>query len=45
MHLPTLSPQQVAEKLKQGATLIDIRSHTEYRTQHIKGAICYPIEQ
>lgn len=45
MYLPTLSPQQVAEKLKQGATLIDIRSHAEYRTQHIKGAICYPIEQ
>lgn len=45
MSLPTLSPQQVAEKLKQGATLIDIRSQAEYQIQHIQGAKCCPIEQ
>lgn len=39
----SLNPHQVAEKLKQGAILVDIRSHDEHARKHIQGAICMPV--
>lgn len=41
----SLNPQQAAEKLKQGATLVDIRSHDEHARKHIQGAVCLPVSE
>lgn len=38
-----LSPAEVANKLAQGATLIDVRSHDEHARKHIQGSVCLPI--
>lgn len=45
MTLPTLSANQVAEKMSQGAILMDIRSLDEYRRKHIDGAMCLPPDE
>ncbi len=45
MHPERLTPQQVAERLTQGALLIDIRSADEYRRQHIAGAHSLPLAE
>ncbi|MFC0820463.1 rhodanese family protein [Moraxella marmotae] len=39
-----ISPNEVADKLAQGAMLIDIRSSDEFARQHIPGAVCMPID-
>lgn len=40
----TISPNEVAQKLAKGATLIDIRSPDEFARMHIGGAVCVPID-
>lgn len=40
-----LTPEQVAEKLNQGAILIDIRSKDEFARKHITGAKSIPIQE
>ncbi len=40
----TISPNEVAQKLAGGATLIDIRSPDEFARMHIGGAVCVPID-
>lgn len=45
MNIAKLSPQAVADKLSQGATLIDIRSPDEFARLHIKGAVCVPADK
>ncbi|MDO4897535.1 MAG: rhodanese family protein [Moraxella sp.] len=45
MNIIKLSPQQVAEKMASGATLIDIRDDHEYARTRIDGAICLPIDE
>lgn len=44
MNIIKLSPQETADKLAQGATLIDIRSPDEFARSHIQGAMCVPAE-
>lgn len=39
-----LSPQEAADKLTQGATLIDIRGFDEFARTHIVGAVCVPAD-
>ena len=43
--MKTLSANEAANKLQQGAILIDIRSQGEYAIKHIAGAVCLPIDQ
>ena len=45
MSLPTLTPQQAAEKMQNGAILIDIRSRAEFAGKHIDGATSLPLDQ
>lgn len=45
MSLPTLTPQQAADKIRNGAVLIDIRSSTEFAGKHINGARSVPLDQ
>lgn len=45
MSIPSINPQQAAEKIKQGAVLVDIRSNDEHARKHIKGAVCMPVNQ
>ena len=45
MSLPTLTPQQAAEKMQNGAILVDIRSHAEFAGKHIDGAASLPLDQ
>ena len=45
MSLPTLTPQQAAEKMQNGAILVDIRSSTEFTGKHIDGAASLPLDQ
>ena len=45
MSLPTLTPQQAAEKMQNGAILIDIRSRAEFAGKHIDGAASLPLDQ
>ncbi|QMT39858.1 rhodanese family protein [Neisseria shayeganii] len=45
MALSALTPQQAAEKLKDGAVLVDIRSSGEYAHRHIDGALSLPLDQ
>ncbi len=40
----TISPNEVAQKLAKGATLIDIRSPDEFARMRIGGAVCVPID-
>ncbi len=42
--IPKISPKEVAEKLTNGAQLIDIRSPDEFARIHINGAVCMPID-
>ena len=43
MSLSTLSPQEVYEKQKEGAVLLDIRSLDEYQYEHITDALLQPL--
>lgn len=43
MTLPLLTPKQAADKCRQNAVLIDIRSADEYRQQHIPNARSVPL--
>ena len=45
MSLSTLTPQQAAEKMQNGAILVDIRSSTEFTGKHIDGAASLPLDQ
>ncbi len=45
MNLPSLSPRQAAEKLQNGAVIIDIRSPSEFTGKHIYGARSLPLDQ
>lgn len=45
MNIIKLSPQQVADKMANGATLIDIRDEHEYAHAHIQGAMCLPMNE
>lgn len=45
MSLPTLTPQQTAEKIQNGAILVDIRSSAEFTGKHIDGAASLPLDQ
>ncbi|MDK4680283.1 rhodanese family protein [Kingella negevensis] len=45
MDLNTLNAAQVAEKLQQGAVLVDIRSVNEYRAKHIVQAQSMPLDE
>ena len=45
MSLPTLTPQQAAEKMQNGAILVDIRSHAEFAGKHIDGTASLPLDQ
>ena len=45
MSLPTLTPQQAADKIRNGAVLIDIRSNAEFAGKHINGARSVPLDQ
>ncbi len=45
MSLSSLTPEQVAEKVKQGAILVDIRSNDEYLRKHIQGAVSLPLNE
>lgn len=44
MNIVKLSPHEVAEKLAQGASLIDIRDPDEFARTHIQGAVCVPAQ-
>lgn len=44
MHA-TVSPQDLAEALKEGATLIDVRTPAEYRELHVQGAKNAPLDR
>ena len=44
MSYSLLSATQALAKLKQGALLVDIRSHDEYARSHIQGALNIPPE-
>lgn len=44
MSLPSLTPEQAATKIKNGAVLIDIRSTHEYLHKHITAAISLPLD-
>lgn len=43
-QIQKISPSEVAQKLANGATLIDIRSPDEFARTHINGAVCMPID-
>lgn len=43
-QIQKISPSEVAQKLANGATLIDIRSPDEFARMHINGAVCMPID-
>lgn len=43
--IPSISTTELAEKLKQPITLLDVRSVEEYHEGHIAKAISYPFEQ
>ena len=45
MTLPSLSPEQAAEKIRAGAVMVDIRSAAEYSGKHIGGALSLPLDQ
>lgn len=45
MDLNTLNAAQVAEKLQQGAVLVDVRSANEYRAKHIAQAQSMPLDE
>ena len=45
MSLPTLTPQQTAEKIQNGAILVDIRSSAEFAGKHIDGAASLLLDQ
>ena len=42
MEANDIDEKQLKEMLKQGATLIDVRSPQEYKEGHLDGAICIP---
>lgn len=46
MNVPTISPQQLLEKMKSGATvtLIDVRTPVEYREVHAVGTFNMPLD-
>lgn len=44
MSLPLLTPEQVAEKCKNGAILIDIRAKNEHQQRHIPNALSIPLD-
>lgn len=43
MSLPTITPEQARELMKQGARLVDIREPDEHAREHINGAELHPI--
>lgn len=44
MKLISLTPTEVLEKQKNGALLIDLSDESDYRREHIKGAIPQPVD-
>ncbi|MGC6359106.1 rhodanese family protein [Bisgaard Taxon 45] len=45
MTIQTICVNEVCEKLKQGAILVDIRQPDEYLREHIEGAELHPLSQ
>jgi hydroxyacylglutathione hydrolase len=42
VSVPGLTPRQVAEKLQDGALIVDIRTDLQFDDAHVPGAICNP---
>lgn len=45
MKPTVLSPEEAAEKIRNGAVPVDIRSRAEYARKHIGGALCLPADE
>lgn len=43
--IPSISTNELADKLKQSITLIDVRTPEEYRRGHIAKAVNYPLNK
>jgi rhodanese-related sulfurtransferase len=43
MRIQDLPPAEVADRVKQGAVLIDVREPAEFDAEHIEGAQLFPL--
>jgi len=43
MSIQDLSPTEVADRIKKGAVLIDVREPAEFDAEHIEGAKLFPL--